>query len=207
MIGILTSVNKKHTYFTQFYTKYSLLYMGLVSIDFESTQKEIDMKTATKLLATLALSSSLIIGGAMAMGSGERHFAGHGFKMERMAKKLELTEAQTTKIQALVDAHKEQRPEFDKDAMKAKRKQMKADYIALMNASEFDEAAVRAKMAERAEKNADRKISKMKLKHSIYQVLNEEQREQYLAIMDKKKHKMKKRMKKRMKHGYDHDGE
>lgn len=165
------------------------------------------MKTTTKVLATLALSSSLIFGGAMAMGPGKHHHKGHGFNVERMAKKLDLTEAQSTKIQALVDAHKAERPKFDKEAMKAKRKDMKSEYVAFLNAPEFDEAAVRAKMAERAEKQADRKVAKMKLKHSIYQVLNEEQRAEYLAMMDKKKRKMKKRMKKHMKHRHDRDAE
>lgn len=166
------------------------------------------MNKSTKILATLALSSSLIFTGAMAMGHGEGRHMEQGFKVERMAKKLSLTEAQTTKIQALVDAHKAQRPDVDRKAMKAKHAEMKDKYLAMMNSPQFDEAAIREKMAERSAKQADRRVEKMRLKHSIYQVLNEEQREQFLAMASKKRHKMKKRMKKHAKkHKHDHDGE
>lgn len=165
------------------------------------------MKTSTKILASLALSSSLIFGGAMAMGSGNHH-KGHGDKIERMAKKLDLTEAQTTKIQALVDAHKASNPKKDRSEMKDKRKAMKAQHLALLNSPTFDEATIRERLAERASAHADRKVEKMRLKHSIYQVLNEEQRAKFLTMMDKKKRKMKKRMRKHMKkHRHERDSD
>jgi len=174
--------------------------MGMSNIDDEPKQKENNMKVSTKILASLALSSSLMLTSVMAMERGEGRHMERGFKIERMAKKLSLTEAQSTKIQALVDAHKSERPSVDraamKEKMKLKRTAMKAKFVAMMDAPEFDEAAVRAKIAERSQKHTDRQVSKMKLKHSIYQVLNEDQRSDYLKMMNKKHRKMKKHMKK-----------
>jgi Spy/CpxP family protein refolding chaperone len=166
------------------------------------------MKLSTKILATLALSSSLILTSAMAADRTEGRHMKHGFNIERMVKKLSLTQAQSTKIQALVDERKAQRPTVDRDAMKAemkvKKEDRKAKFVAMMNAPEFDEVAVREKMAERSQKHTDRQVSKMQLRHAIYQVLDEEQREDYLKMMNKKHHKMKKNMKKH-RHEYKHD--
>jgi len=174
--------------------------MEVSNIDCEPKQKENHMKVSKKILVTLALSSSLMLTSVMAMERGEGRHMERGLKVEHMTKKLSLTEAQSTKIQALVDAHKGERPTVDraamKEKMKSKRAAMKAKFVAMMNAPEFDEAAVRAKIAERSQKHTDRQVSKMQLQHSIYQVLNEEQRVDYLKMMSKKHRKMKKHMKK-----------
>lgn len=166
------------------------------------------MKLSTKILATLALSSSLMLTGAMATERGEGRHMERGFNIERMEKKLSLTQDQSTKIQALVDERKAQRPTVDRDAMKAemkvKKEDRKARFVAMMNAPEFDEVAVREKMAERSQKHTDRQVSKMQLRHAIYQVLDEEQREDYLKMMNKKHRKMKKNMKK-YRHEHKHD--
>lgn len=162
------------------------------------------MKQTTKILTALVLSSSFIFTGAMAMGHGDGHHKMRGFNVERMAHKLSLTDAQSAKIQVLVDAHKKQRKSVDRKAMKEKRSQHKESYVAMMNSPQFDEAMIRENMAARSAAQAERKIEKMRLKHSIYQVLNEDQREQFLAMASKKRHKMKKRMKK---HHREHDDE
>lgn len=159
------------------------------------------MKTSTKLLASLVLSSSLIFTGVMA-ADHEKKGNHQGFKIERLTKKLSLTEAQVISIQALVDekkANKVAKVKPTKEERKAKKLAMKEKFKAMMETSEFDESGVRAEMAERTNKHTERQIGKMRLQHDIYQVLNEEQREDYLKMMAKKHKKMSKKHKKNMK--------
>jgi len=159
------------------------------------------MKASTKLLASLVLSSSLIFTGVMAADHVKK--GNHqGFKIERLTKKLSLTEAQVISIQALVDEKKANRAEKvkpTKEERKAKKLAMKEKFKAMMEASEFDEAAIRTEMAERTKKHTDRQVGKMRMQHDIYQVLNEEQREKFLKMLAKKHKKMSKKKKKGMK--------
>jgi len=155
------------------------------------------MKTSTKLLASLVLSSSLIFTGVMA-ADHEKKGNHQGFKIERLTKKLSLTEAQVISIQALVDEKKANKvvkvkPKLTKEERKAKKLAMKEKFKAMMEAPEFDEAAIRTKIAERSEKRTNRQVGKMRMQHAIYQVLNEEQREKFLKMMAKKHKKMNKK--------------
>ena len=153
------------------------------------------MKTSTKLLTSLVLSSSLIISGAMASEGDSKDHKGHGFKIERLVKKLSLTEEQSTQIQVLVAAKKADRTEvsvISKEGKKAKKEERKAQMFAMYEASVFDEAALRAKIAERSEKRIEHTISKISTQHAIYQLLDEEQRAKYLKMLQKKHKKMNK---------------
>jgi len=186
-------VTNKRTYFTHFYTPRSFIYLGAVSIDIELNRKEKIMKTSTKILATLVLSSSLLMTGVMASENGHK---GDGFKIERLVKKLSLTDEQSTQIKALVAEKKAKRTEvsvLSKDALKAKKEAKKAEILAMFENPSFDEATVRAKIAERHKKRLEHAVSKMSTQHAIYQLLDEKQRAKFLKMLQKKHKKMNKK--------------
>ncbi|WP_115720347.1 Spy/CpxP family protein refolding chaperone [Gallaecimonas mangrovi] len=89
-----------------------------------------------------------------------------------MAKELGLSEAQTGKIKALLDAdHKQHEAE-----MKAKQ----AEFKALMDAPKFDEAKAKALLADRKDMGLDR----LRLAHDVMQVLTPAQRDKLAKMRD-----------------------
>lgn len=169
--------------------------MELVSIDIELNREEYIMKTSTKLLTSLVLASSLIVSGVMASENGGKGNKSHGFKIERLVKKLSLTDEQSAQVRALVAANKANKPakpEMTDAEKKAKKEARKAEVLAFFEAPTFDEAAVREKMAKRNAKRIELAISKKSTQHAIYQLLDEEQRVKFLKMLKKKHKKMKK---------------
>ena len=132
-----------------------------------------------KPLATLVFTSLLATGAVWAQPPGEfrehHQSGGHYLLHERVAEKLDLSEAQRESIRQLVEEH---RAEY------ASHKDDKAAYQALLDAPEFDEDAAR----ELIDAKSEQRLAQLKLQHQIHQLLTKEQRQ----LLDKM-HKRKKR--------------
>ena len=167
------------------------------------------MKLTHKLIAGLALSSVMAFG-AMA-GDGKREHRHGGSKIERMTEHLDLTQEQQVSIAALLKEYRagmrmlpkgmssdDVPPPPSRKKMKEKMAQHKAERLAklkdLLGASAFDESTVRDKLAERAQKHSDYKVNQMKMQHAIYQQLDSDQQDKYLAMLSKKGQRKGKRM-------------
>lgn len=144
------------------------------------------MKTMKKsllilLMTTLALAGSL--GGALAqpgMGKGMKDGApcrscddcGSARHPGRMARALDLSEEQQTKIQAII-AEERQKVEPLRAQMAETRDEMRK----LSNAESFDEAAVRALAQKKAEIQTELSVAKARTHNLIQAELTPEQRE------------------------------
>ncbi len=121
---------------------------------------------------------------------------------------LNLTDAQKTKIKAIMEADRPQRNQNIDSNKLAQMKQKMETYQnqerALMNNANFDENAARRMIAERAqqfsqdraemEKNrADRELQMLKKRHAVFQVLTPAQQKQYQENQQKKMAEMQKR--------------
>lgn len=170
------------------------------------------MKLNKKVISIIALAGAIAFSGAQAgeRGGDHRHDGKHGNHMERMIKKLDLTEEQQVNIKALLSEFKATQQRPDREAMKAKHMEMKERFAALMADPNFDEAAVRQHLQERAAKYNAHKVEKLKLQHAIYQQLTPEQQPKYLKMMAKKMRKMKgmkMKHKKHREHKHDEKGQ
>ena len=139
------------------------------------------MKTT---ISALLLSTLLATSVVYAEPSGkDRHERGQGHYLlhEKVAERLELTDAQREEIRQLTEAHREQYPRDRKN-----HEEQREDFKALMDAPEFDEAAVREHLAAQT----DKRVASMKLEHQIRQLLTDEQRQQLDEMHErmKKKH-------------------
>lgn len=86
--------------------------------------------------------------------------------------KLDLTAEQRVAITALLDAHRQQRPERTVDATERQAWQ------ALMAAPQFDVTSARELLEKKQARQLERQLQSMQLQHQIRQLLTEEQREQ-----------------------------
>lgn len=121
---------------------------------------------------------------------------------------LNLTDAQKTKIKAIMEADRAERTQNRDSNKMAQMKQKMETYQnqerALMGSKNFDENAARRMIAERAqqraqeraemEKNhADRELQMLKKRHAVFQVLTPAQQKQYQENQQKKMAEMQKR--------------
>ncbi|WP_337842950.1 Spy/CpxP family protein refolding chaperone [Rheinheimera sp.] len=85
-------------------------------------------------------------------------------------KGLDLTEAQKAQVKTLMEQHRASLPA--KAGMKAQHQQLKT----LIQAENFDEAAVRAELESQQKQRLEAEISRARLQHDIYQLLTAEQK-------------------------------
>jgi len=147
------------------------------------------MKKSSKLLITsvLVASSLGLVATATAKPFGEgpgcgrgAHYmgadykrGGHEFNVERMAKKLNLTDDQRTQIEAIVEASKQQKND-QRDKMQANREQLRE----LTQQSPLNEAEVRKVADAQGELKADMIVLRARQRAEINAVLTDEQRAQ-----------------------------
>ncbi|WDE12282.1 Spy/CpxP family protein refolding chaperone [Thalassomonas haliotis] len=133
----------------------------------------------TALCGVLALpntASACPHDGYMAQSSEQmRHHGGKG-KMRRMARHLELDQAQISEIRAIRQAAWDENAEL-RDTMITFREEMKA----LLAADIFDEEAFAALQEKYQASFQQQGLIKAKTKHAVIQVFSEEQKEKWLA--------------------------
>ena len=97
---------------------------------------------------------------------------------ERGAEKLNLTQEQQAQLKAAFDARKQQfkANRADKTARKAQRQAFKSKMEVLLATPAFDENAAQEIIAMRDEQVKQFAMQKLKMQHTICQVLNAEQR-------------------------------
>jgi len=115
------------------------------------------------------------------MGSDYKH-GDKGFNVDRMAKKLDLSDDQRTKIEAIIKASKQQKSD-QRDKMKANREQLKE----LTMQSPLNEAAVRTVADAQGDLKADMIVLRVQQRAKINAVLSDEQRAELQAMGDKKR--------------------
>ena len=148
------------------------------------------MKLSKKIISIIALSSVITFSSVQAHDTSSREN-----RVERMAKRLDLTTEQQTNISAIMASFKVENPKPDKAARKAKAQEMKAQFTAIMNNSAFDESMVNALIEQRSAKKKSMLLNKIKLQHAIYQELTPEQQPKYLKMVEKNMRKKAGRMK------------
>jgi len=135
----------------------------------------VSMKT-NKLL-TLATAAAMIVGGltcALAQKTNDSATGtrpGHGRILQRIAKKLNLTDDQKTQIKTVLVADKEVLAKLFGQLHEARQ-----SLRAAIHASDANEAAVRAASAKVAGAEADLAVERMKLYGKIAPILTDEQR-------------------------------
>ena len=131
----------------------------------------------TNQLLTLAMAAAIIVGGlttALAQKANDAATGtgpGHGRILQRLAKKLNLTDDQKSQIKAVLVT--------DRDALKTLLGQLhdaRQGLRAAIRASDANESAVRAASAKVASAEADFAVERMKLYAKIAPILTDEQR-------------------------------
>lgn len=134
-------------------------------------------------LSKLIIAFSLITASATSVAvlahehDAERHQGKSRSPVMHMLKGLELSASQQQQIKTLVQQHR-----GDMEPRKERKDEM-AKMQALMQAEQFDEAAVRALLQQHQQQRLENKLSILKLQHDIRQLLTTEQREE----LDKKR--------------------
>ncbi|MCF6435317.1 MULTISPECIES: Spy/CpxP family protein refolding chaperone [Pseudoalteromonas] len=136
----------------------------------------------TSTLSTLALTGTLLFASLAQAGQG--HHDKHFLLTEKAVKKLSLSQDQQDKIAQILEQKKSAMK-----ALKASRAEYKDDFKALMENDYFDEQQAKALIAKSSEAKGEALLAKLKSKHQIRQVLNQEQRDKLQKIAH---HKMKK---------------
>jgi len=102
----------------------------------------------------------------------ERHQGKSRSPVMHMLKGLELSDSQQQQIQRLVQQQR------DNTEPRKERKDEMAKMQALVQAEQFDEAAVRALLQQHQQQRLENKLAMLKLQHDIRQLLTAEQREE-----------------------------
>ncbi|MDO3381847.1 Spy/CpxP family protein refolding chaperone [Gilvimarinus algae] len=127
-----------------------------------------------RMISSLTLCTALALPFAALGAAPGEHFDGTEFLLkDRVAEKLELTDQQRSQIQVLIDNHRAVYPP-SRELWREKREAVEA----LMQAAEFDEAAARALL----DADDERRLADMKLRHSLSQVLTDEQKDTLKAM-------------------------
>ena len=136
------------------------------------------MKLSKLIIALSFIAASTTSVVVMAHESdAERHQGKPGSSVMHMLRGLELSDSQQQQIQTLV-----QQRRGDMAPRKEHKPEM-AEMQALMQAEQFDEAAVRALLQQHQQQRLESKLAMLKLQHDIRQLLTTEQREE----LDKKR--------------------
>ncbi|MCQ8886672.1 Spy/CpxP family protein refolding chaperone [Pseudoalteromonas agarivorans] len=156
------------------------------------------VNTLSKLVLICGLATATLGAGSVLAKGGMHDKQGHSqarfLLSERGADKLDLTQEQQTKLEAIFEAQKTQMKALrddDKEARKAQRKAQKEKIDALLSAPTFDENAAKELLAARHEKGTEFGLIKLKTQHQVMQVLNAEQQEKFAKMQKRmgKKHR------------------
>ncbi|ETJ49838.1 Spy/CpxP family protein refolding chaperone [Pseudoalteromonas agarivorans] len=156
------------------------------------------VNTLSKLVLICGLATATLGAGSVLAKGGMHDKQGHSqarfLLSERGADKLDLTQEQQTKLEAIFEAQKTQMKALrgdDKEARKAQRKAQKEKMNALLSAPTFDENAAKELLAARHEKGTEFGLIKLKTQHQVMQVLNAEQQEKFAKMQKRmgKKHR------------------
>lgn len=149
----------------------------------------------TKNIATILLATSLAFAGISSataadsqnkdkMGcknqSSEMH---HGkMKHKRMGfSQLDLSDDQKQQMREIRKAAKEQH----KGKHKGDRANYRAEMLSLMNEASFNEDRAKVLINEQQSKSAEKRLSMLKAKHEMYQLLTDEQKQKYSELKAK----------------------
>ena len=156
------------------------------------------VNTLSKLVLICGLATATLGAGSVLAKGGMHDKQGHSqarfLLSERGADKLDLTQEQQTKLEAIFEAQKTQMKALrgdDKEDRKAQRKAQKEKMDALLSAPTFDENAAKELLAARHEKGTEFGLIKLKTQHQVMQVLNAEQQEKFAKMQKRmgKKHR------------------
>ena len=156
------------------------------------------VNTLSKLVLICGLATATLGAGSVLAKGGMHDKQGHSqarfLLSERGVEKLNLTDEQQTKLEAIFEAQKTQMKALrgdDKEARKAQRKAQKEKMDALLSAPTFDENAAKELLAARHEKGTEFGLIKLKTQHQVMQVLNAEQQEKFAKMQKRmgKKHR------------------
>ncbi|MCK8107945.1 Spy/CpxP family protein refolding chaperone [Pseudoalteromonas sp. 2CM41L] len=156
------------------------------------------VNTLSKLVLICGLATATLGAGSVLAKGGMHDKQGHSqarfLLSERGADKLDLTQEQQTKLEAIFEAQKTQMKALrgdDKEARTAQRKAQKEKMDALLSAPTFDENAAKELLAARHEKGTEFGLIKLKTQHQVMQVLNAEQQEKFAKMQKRmgKKHR------------------
>ena len=151
-------------------------------------------KSFKTLLATALVVSSLGIAGqvaAMPYGGGpdgcmrggqKMGPGGKGFNVERMTRKLNLTDEQSTQVQAIVDGYSEQMTD-----LRTKMQENRETLREFARQTPFDEAEVRKLADEQGDLKADMIVLRAQQRSEINAILTDEQREQMQSMRGKRR--------------------
>ncbi|WP_445777136.1 Spy/CpxP family protein refolding chaperone [Shewanella sp.] len=149
------------------------------------------MKTSSIIktsLVALVASSALLAGQLYAVDSADakvkteqtckkgnkRHGPQDG--MQRMLRKLDLTDAQKEQVNAIVEKYKADRPERP---TKEQRAAHRTEMLALVTSASFDEAKATEMAEAQHQKKLQGILSHLKMQNEIYQLLTPEQQVQF----------------------------
>ncbi|MCL1112120.1 Spy/CpxP family protein refolding chaperone [Shewanella basaltis] len=153
------------------------------------------MKTSSIIktsLVALVASSALLAGQLYAVDSADakvkteqtckkgnkRHGPQDG--MQRMLRKLDLTDAQKEQVNAIVEKYKADRPERPtKEQREAQREAQRTEMLALVTSASFDEAKATEMAEAQHQKKLQGMLSHLKMQNEIYQLLTPEQQVQF----------------------------
>ncbi|WP_177168936.1 Spy/CpxP family protein refolding chaperone [Thalassotalea agarivorans] len=137
-----------------------------------------------KLIAAGIISGVALSGVALAKDDMKREFGGKQVmvkQMKRMAKMLDLTDDQKTEIKALMAAQKETMASY-----KEQMKTFKGKERELIQSDNFNEAAFLALQNEYQITLNQAALERARMKHKIWNVLNQEQREKWKNVSEKR---------------------
>ncbi|CAM4222971.1 Spy/CpxP family protein refolding chaperone [Pseudoalteromonas byunsanensis] len=130
-------------------------------------------------LSVLALTGTLLFASLAQAGHG--HHDKHFLLTEKAVAKLNLSQDQQDKIAQILEQKKSAMK-----ALKMSRAEYKDEFKALMESEYFDEQQAKTLIAKTSEAKNEALLAKLKSKHQIKQVLNQEQREKLAKIEHRK---------------------
>jgi len=155
-----------------------------------------------QIIPAIALMAATLIGGTLSVHAFDGPFEGcdgpraeHKMnpqkRIDRMAKELKLTTSQKEQVGAIMKAEQEQAEPL-RQMMREGHKQIQA----VVNATTFDESAVRAIAAEEAKTRTELLVSKTRAMNQVNALLTPQQRELAQKLRDSRpgKHSRKGRM-------------
>jgi len=136
----------------------------------------------------LGLSLAMVIAGSAAVATAGPHYKEHGMnhKMERMLKRLDLSEEQEVQVEEILAPMKELRKE--RKGFPKMRAMMSLDPDAADYTKQAEEQATSA-----AEKVKARILNMASVRQQVHAVLNEEQKAELKAMVSKKLKRMEER--------------